>query len=675
MRARLLVFSLVLLTLPWMGWRYLQEMQGFLLTGHQQAQLLTARALATVAEGFPQAFSRGDSGDPALLRYARPLAEFPLLDGYFGDWRPLTDGLFDVAGHDFDVAGHDADAEAQWFRWLVGTWEDSLYLLLRVSDRQRVYRHPGYPRLDTSDHLRLRLVDDQGMSRRLTVNSDGPGEATVQEVGRDWRYPLHGAPKLPIRAFWQEVEGGYQIELRMPLDWGRSLALAVVDVDDAQQRIVERMQWSPRRPPGGEPIAWRLLARSPTLQARLRRDWQVDGVVTVVDRDGWVRAASEGAGDAQRLPSGLDARVFEQVLGSDPVSWIEVQPYSNGSDHSMAAWPVRAVGDDKPGEVIGAVLVSEAVADLSAAQWQSFIGITLATGAVLLVLIVGLLLFAARIAWRIRRLGRQTADAIDEQGRVQRAYIRAEAHAGDEFGGLSRRISAMLQRLQRFTGFLESIPRTLRHEINNPLNTISTSLQNLVDTRPELADDRYQQAAARGVQRLERIVNSLTEAAGLEQSLHGDPVGRFDLAALLQVYADSAGLANPGYHISCEGPGRGIVINGSDFRIEQLLDKLVDNALDFTAAGGRIVLSLQRGGRGDCWLRVSNDGPPLPDAIRGQLFDSMVSARDRVEAGRPHLGMGLFIVRAIAEYHGGELHADNRADGGGAVMAVRLPLA
>lgn len=663
MRARLLVFSLVLLTLPWMGWRYLQEIQGFLLDGHQQAQLLTARALATVAQGVPQAFDHGDPAESERVRYAAPLAEFPLLDGYFGDWEPLSG--------DLQAATDDGGGQPQLFRWQAGTWEDGLYLLLRVSDPQRVYRHPRYPRLDTSDHLRLRLVDDQGQPRRLTVGSDGPGEATVQEVGRDWRYALYGAPRLPVSAFWQEVENGYQVELRLPLQWGRSLALAVVDVDDPQQRIVERMQWSPQRPPGSEPTAWRLLARSPDLQAQLRRDWQVAGVVTVVDRDGWVRAASEGAGDRQRLPTALRERVFEQVLSSEPGSWVERQPYSHGSDRSMAAWPVR--GDD--GEVIGAVLVSEAVADLSAAQWQSFIGITLATGAALLVLIAGLLLFAARIAWRIRRLGRQTADAIDAQGRVLSTHIRAEAQADDEFGGLSRRISAMLQRLQRFTGFLESIPRTLRHEINNPLNTISTSLQNLQDTRPELAEDRYQQAAARGVQRLERIVNSLTEAAGLEQSLQGDPAQRFDVAALLRVYADSAALANPGYRVAYDGPAQGLMVVGSDFRLEQLLDKLVDNALDFTAAGGQILLSLEAGQGDDCWLRVSNDGPLLPEAIHGQLFDSMVSVRDRDEGGQPHLGMGLFIARAIAEHHGGELHANNRADGLGAVMSVRLPLA
>ena len=115
------------------------------------------------------------------------------------------------------------------------------------------------------------------------------------------------------------------------------------------------------------------------------------------------------------------------------------------------------------------------------------------------------------------------------------------------------------------------------------------------------------------------------------------------------------------------------MLSGSDFRIEQLLDKLVDNALDFTPQGGAIRVLLDRDGE-YCGLRVRNDGPPLPERLRGQLFDSMVSVRDRHDGARPHLGMGLFIARAIAEHHGGGLRADNRSDAAGVEISVTLRL-
>lgn len=676
MRLKLAVFSLILLALPWLGWRYLDEMQGFLLDGQAQAQLLNARALAIVAGAHPQAFGLAADGDcrqpsvdcdamgvaagvavgsetDELLRYAYPMAEFPLLDGYADDWAGLLERATVVADPRLT------------FRWVAATWQGQRYLLVEVDDRQRVYRHPSEPRLDTSDHLRLRLSDAGGQSRRLSLSSDGPGEARVEEIGRDWRYPLYGAGPLPVQAYWQETGDGYRLEIRLPLDWGQTLGIGVVDVDDlddSAQPVVETLVWSPARRPGSAPPVYRLVSRSPTLQALLLGpDWQWDETVTVVDRGRWVRAASEGAGDLDRV----DARLLGDALSGRSGTLLSGAAV-RGGDRLNAVYPVR-----HQGRVIGAVLLSRRLDELRAAQWQTFQGIGLATASVLLLLVLGLLLFATRIAWRIRRLGNETARAIDVDGRVRFAELGAEARAADEFGELSRRISAMLRRLQRYTGFLESVPRTLRHEINNPLNTISTSCQNLADSRPELRDDRYLRAVGRGVARLERIVTSLTEAAALEQALRSEDAACFDLAALLTTYADSVAAAQPERRIEHRGPRQGILIKGSDIRIEQLLDKLVDNALDFTPVGGLISLGLARDGLG-CRLTVSNDGPALPPGIAGRQFGSLLSVRE-ADGLNPHLGMGLYIARVIAEHHGGELLAADREDGGGVVIGVLLP--
>ena len=72
-------------------------------------------------------------------------------------------------------------------------------------------------------------------------------------------------------------------------------------------------------------------------------------------------------------------------------------------------------------------------------------------------------------------------------------------------------------------------------------------------------------------------------------------------------------------------------------------------------------------------LSVENEGPALPAAMHGRLFDSMVSVRGKQVGDEPHLGLGLYIVRLIAEFHGGIVRADNRADGRGVVIAVVLP--
>jgi len=104
-----------------------------------------------------------------------------------------------------------------------------------------------------------------------------------------------------------------------------------------------------------------------------------------------------------------------------------------------------------------------------------------------------------------------------------------------------------------------------------------------------------------------------------------------------------------------------------------MLDKLVANAVEF-GKNGAIDVGLAREGD-NLLLSVSNEGPPLPAMQAGHLFDSMVSVRGGGEAGEPHLGLGLYIVRLIAQFHGGSARAANRRDGRGVVITVAMPAA
>jgi signal transduction histidine kinase len=101
-----------------------------------------------------------------------------------------------------------------------------------------------------------------------------------------------------------------------------------------------------------------------------------------------------------------------------------------------------------------------------------------------------------------------------------------------------------------------------------------------------------------------------------------------------------------------------------------MLDKLVDNAADFSAEGELITVRLEsRESR--LVLSVHNPGPPLPERMRSQLFDSMVSVR--TDGSDRHLGLGLYVAKLIAEGHGGRITAEN-ADGG-VRFSVILPVA
>jgi len=86
-----------------------------------------------------------------------------------------------------------------------------------------------------------------------------------------------------------------------------------------------------------------------------------------------------------------------------------------------------------------------------------------------------------------------------------------------------------------------------------------------------------------------------------------------------------------------------------------------------------VTVGLARHGRAAA-LTVENQGPPLPEQMIGRLFESMVSIRPAAGEREPHLGLGLYIVRLIAAFHGGEASARDRDGGDGVIVTVSIPL-
>jgi signal transduction histidine kinase len=113
------------------------------------------------------------------------------------------------------------------------------------------------------------------------------------------------------------------------------------------------------------------------------------------------------------------------------------------------------------------------------------------------------------------------------------------------------------------------------------------------------------------------------------------------------------------------------MLHGAPDLIVQMLDKLIDNAIDFSAAGATISVRL-RPEAAAVLIEVENPGPPLPAHLEGRLFESLWQSRADGDS-RPHFGLGLYIVRLIAEFHGGEATAISLPGGSGARVSVRLP--
>ena len=124
-------------------------------------------------------------------------------------------------------------------------------------------------------------------------------------------------------------------------------------------------------------------------------------------------------------------------------------------------------------------------------------------------------------------------------------------------------------------------------------------------------------------------------------------------------------------------PDAPVPVEGSPELIAQMLDKLVDNANDFGLPGTPITVRLERVGAapelgepGHVVLSVSNRGDPLPEGTRQRLFASMVSVRRDAGGEKPHLGLGLYVARLIAEFHRATIQAENLPDGQGVAVSV-----
>jgi two-component system sensor histidine kinase CreC len=116
-------------------------------------------------------------------------------------------------------------------------------------------------------------------------------------------------------------------------------------------------------------------------------------------------------------------------------------------------------------------------------------------------------------------------------------------------------------------------------------------------------------------------------------------------------------------------PEQPVVVSGDRFLLAQALNNLLDNAIDFSPAGGEIVLGVSRVG-GDASLSVRDAGPGVPEFARERVFERFYSL-PRPDGGRSS-GLGLSFVREVAALHGGRVTLDNR-DGGGAVAQLLLP--
>jgi two-component system sensor histidine kinase ChvG len=325
-------------------------------------------------------------------------------------------------------------------------------------------------------------------------------------------------------------------------------------------------------------------------------------------------------------------------------------------------------GAEASGPVRGAVVVSRTtlrvLRALDEVRVQLF-GLLLLSLAVAAVLS---LWFARGLAHPLHALARESVTGVDADGRLRLRFSGDDR--SDEIGALARALGRLSQGLARRLGDLEAFAADAAHEIKNPLATVRSAVE-LLEGEPDAAGRRrLEQLAIQEVGRIERLLGGLRTLARLES----EDVGRetFDAAEILgdraRVLAEERGVAPLRVRIA-PGSWR---LRGAASRFEQLLDNLVGNALDLAPADS-VELAIgdaTERSRFAC-IEVADRGPGIPAEHLERVFDRFFSYRPGSDGGE-HLGLGLGIVRAIVERHGGTVEARPRP-GGGTVLRVLWP--
>ncbi|MDQ7957919.1 MAG: two-component system sensor histidine kinase CreC [Pseudomonadota bacterium] len=215
--------------------------------------------------------------------------------------------------------------------------------------------------------------------------------------------------------------------------------------------------------------------------------------------------------------------------------------------------------------------------------------------------------------------------------------------------------------------------QTFTHEVKSPLSAIRGAAELLQEEgMPPAQRERFLANIARETQRIQEIVDRMMELTALETRRVLDRVEPVALRPLLEEVADGAQAAASLRQVRVRLELRAdAATEGDPFLLRRAVSNLLANAIDFSPAGGEVVLGLAATSR-QVRITVRDHGPGIPDYASDKVFEKFYSLA-RPHSQRKSTGLGLAFVKEIATLHRGRVELGNAA-GGGALALLTLPL-
>jgi len=282
-------------------------------------------------------------------------------------------------------------------------------------------------------------------------------------------------------------------------------------------------------------------------------------------------------------------------------------------------------------------------------------------------IVLGLLIGGALSWWlsgSLRQLTRY-AGAVSRGERAELPELR---------GGELKQLAAAVQKMRtelEGKAYVEQYVHTLTHELKSPLAAIRGAAELLEGEMPAEQRQRFVANIASEGARLQQLIERLLNLALVEQRQGLEERVAVDLHGLAEelLQAQAARIQAAGLRMENAIPP-GLLVQGERFLLRQALANLLDNALDFTPAGGLLRFSAEtRDGRVE--LALYNQGAAIPDYALPRLTERFYSL-PRPASGRKSTGLGLNFVQEVALLHGGELALRNVE--GGVRASLHLPL-
>jgi two-component system sensor histidine kinase CreC len=282
-----------------------------------------------------------------------------------------------------------------------------------------------------------------------------------------------------------------------------------------------------------------------------------------------------------------------------------------------------------------------------------------------------MILIAVVFLWLFRPIGNITeyARAIERGERPPKPRI----GIGREVNTLARALDSMRDVLEG-RKYAERYIQTLTHEMKSPLAAIRGAAELLDEDMPRETRQRFIDNIRAESARTERLINRLLELSAIERRTALDGCQTIDLRDSVRRALDQARPLAEVSNISLttEMPNTAVALDGDAFILRAAVTNLLENAIDFSPPGAAVAITLAVVD-GCAELRISDQGPGIPEYARARVFERFFSLRHH-SAGRKGTGLGLTLVSEAADLHGGSITLVP-AEPAGTIAILRLPLA